>query len=344
MGSRKVSLDILRIIATLQVLSYHCFIYPLQESTCYELPFFTEILFSLMTSCNVHFILSSSYVASTSIFTFSKKIPIIFTSFFYSIFSFFLSIEFFKNTKFKYKSLLFYLFPIANYVFWYIGPFLLSSMICSMIYPTIQKRAQKFHFVYMLVIYSLYSLQFIGIFNKIGLSAWGYSSFLVISLFACFFKFHEPNIKLSYAFLIFLIMWIHQYYIYCHEPGSLPSFIRVFWVRGLLHPPAILFGIASFIIVIKIDIKTKYDNYFKIFAELSLPIYKLHFHPLNQQLWIEPLTKYQNQLDMYWKYNLIAILKIFIVCGFIEIIHKKISELLLYKREYYNMLIDNLNF
>ena len=255
-----------------------------------------------------------------------KKIPIIFTTFFYSVFSYFLSIGFFKNTEFNFRSLFYYLYPIGNHVFWYIGPFLLSSMICAMIYPTIQKRAKKFHFVYMLVIYSLYSLQFVGKFHLIGLGAWGYSSFLVISLFACYLKFHEPNIKLSNAFLIFL-MWIHQYYIYCHEPHSLPYFIRVFWVRGLLHPPAILFGIASFILAIKIDIKTKYDNYFKIFAEFSLPIYMLHFHPLNQELWIEPLRKYKSQLDIYWKYNFIAILKIFIVCGFIEIIHKKMSEL-----------------
>ena len=217
-------------------------------------------------------------------------------------------------------------------------------MICSMIYPTLQKRTQKFHFIFIIIIFFLYSIQFVGYYNKLGLNAWTYSSFLVISLFASFLRFHEPNIKLSYAFFIFFIKWIHQYYIYCHQTNSIHWYIRVFWIRGLLHPPAILFGITSFIVVLKINIKTKYDGYFKFLAEFSLPIYMLHFHPLNKHVWIEALMKYQNQLDIYWKYNLIVIVKIFIVSGFIEIIHKKMSELLLYKRKFFHIVIDNLNF
>ena len=142
-----------------------------------------------------------------------KKVPIILTTLFYSLFSYFLSIEFFKRSIYRYNSLILYLFPIANYVFWYIGPYLLSSMICSMIYPTLQKRTQKFHFIFMLIIFFLYSTQFVGYYNKLGLNAWTYSSFLVISFFASFLRFHEPNIKLSYAFFIFFIKWIHQYYI-----------------------------------------------------------------------------------------------------------------------------------
>ena len=135
-------------------------------------------------------------------------------------------------------------------------------------------------------------------------------------------------------------MWAHQYYIYCHQTDSLHWYVKLFWVRGLIHPPSILFGITSFIAALKINIQTKYDNIFKILAELSLPIYMLHFHPLNQRIWIEPLKKYQNQLDIYWKYDLFAVLKIFIVSGIIEKVHKTTSEILLYKREYFNILIN----
>ena len=64
MVQRKVSFDILRIIATLQVLSYHCYLYPLTPPICNKLPFITEVFFSLMTTCDVHFILLSSYLTS----------------------------------------------------------------------------------------------------------------------------------------------------------------------------------------------------------------------------------------------------------------------------------------
>ena len=343
MVQRKVSIDILRIIATCQVISRHCFEYPLKLSTCFKLPFVSECFFSLMTTCNVHFMLISSYLASKSRFFFTKQIPIIFTNVFYSLFSYFLSIVFFKCSQYKYDLFIIYLFPIANTIYWYIGPFLLSSMICSMIYPTFKQHTSKYQFTFTFIIFLLYSIQFVGYYTNLGLDAWKFSSFHVVSLFSSIIRFNDINIKLSIAIIIFFLMWIHQYYIYSHQTDSLHWYIRIFWIRGLLHPSTILFGITSFIVALKINFQTKYANFLKILAELSLPIYMIHFHPLNKHIWIKPLMKYQNQLDIYWKYNFISVFKIFIVSGLIEIIHKKISELILYKREYFNNIIQYFN-
>ena len=338
MQRRKTSLDILRIFATCQVISHHCFEYPLGIQTCYKLPLISELIFSLMASCNIHFMLISSYLASTSKYYFSKQFPVILTTIFYSVFSYFLSIAFFKCNNYDYNSFLIYLFPIANSQYWYIGPFLLSSLLCSTIYPTLQKQNKNFHFLFMIIITFLYCMQFVSYYNQLGLNSYKYSSFLVVSLIGSFIRYYEPKVSVKFALFIFILMYAYQYYIYCHKTESIHWYVKIFWVRGLLHPSSILFGISSFILALKINIQTKYDKYFKILAELSLPIYIIHFHTLNKHLWIELLKQHKCQLNMYWKYNLTSVIKIFAVCGILETIYKKTSDLLLYKRKYWFLL------
>ena len=185
MGKRKISLDILRIYSTFQVVSFHCYVYPLSNK-CFDLPFLSELLFSLTRSCNIHFILISSYITSTSKYNFSKQLPIIIETVFYSLFLYFISIHFFKFKTYNYDTFIYYLFPIANTVYWYTGPFLLSGLICSLIYPTIKSQTKKIHFLVMSIIFFLYSIQFVGYYTKLGLYTHTYSSFLVISIIGSF--------------------------------------------------------------------------------------------------------------------------------------------------------------
>ena len=152
MSKRKVSLDILRIYAACQVVSHHCFEYSLSLKTCYHLPLISEAIFSLMASCNIHLMLISSYLACKSKYTFSKQFPIIFSTIFHALFPYFNSIIFFKSKEYSFEVFLTFLFPIAHSIFWYTGPYLFSGLICSIIYPTLQKLNKRFHFSIIIIV------------------------------------------------------------------------------------------------------------------------------------------------------------------------------------------------
>ena len=310
MNKRKISLDLLRIYATLQVISFHCYSYPLKKE-CYNLPLITEFFYSLTTSSNVHFMLISSYLTSTSKYTFAKQLPIVFDTVFYSLFFCFIAKYFFLSLIKNYKFVV-YLFPIANSAYWYTGPFLLSGLVCSLIYPTLQKQPKKFHFSVMILIFFLYSIQFVGYYEKLGPYTHTYSTFLVVSLVGCFLRFYELKKSLSFFIFIFLFMSIYKCYTLVHETNSAHWYVRIFWLREILEPITILFGISSFLVVIKIDFETKYEKYIQKISELSFPIYLIHLHPETRFVWVNPLTEiaFEN-LDKFWKTNFVMTLKIF---------------------------------
>ena len=293
----------------------------------------SEFLFSLTTSCNIHFILISSYIASTSKYNISKQLPLIIETVFYSLFLYFASIYFFKFKKYNYETFLYYLFPVANRAYWYTGPFLLSGLICSLIYPTIKSQSKKFHFFVICIIFFLYSIQFVGYYTKLGLYTHTYSSFLVISIIGSFFRFHKPNISIFYLIIIFILIAYYKYYTLCHHTNSIHWYIRIFWLKDILQPPTILFGIASFLIAIKVNIETKIDYYIQKISELSYPIYLIHLHDEIIHLWQQPLIKLSRKnLVYYWKNNLHMSLKVYVTCALIEILRKKIFKLFLYER------------
>ena len=343
MVKRKVSLDILRIYATIQIVSFHCFAFPLKNK-CFQLPLVGEILYTLTTTCNVHFMLISSYLASTSKYTFVKQFPLIFETFSYSLFFYFTSINFFHFNKFIYDNFLFYLFPIANSVYWYTGPFLLSGLICSLIYLGLYKQTKKFHISFMIIIFFLYCMQCVGYYKNLGLTIYTYSSFLVVSMIGSYLRFYEPKISTFFLIVLFILLGIFKYYTVSHETDSPHWYIRIFLLRDILQPTTILFGISSFLIAIKITFESKYEKYIQIISELSYPIFLIHMHIENRPLWYKPLKKLSyGELHFYWKVNLIMSLKIFIVCMLMEIIRKKYFDLFVYKRRYFKIFIEWLN-
>ena len=343
MNKRKTSLDLLRIFATFQVVSFHCYAYPL-ENKCYHLPLITEFFYSLTTTCNVHFMLISSYITSTSKYTFAKQMPLILETIFYSVFSYFSSIYFFNLKTININTFLFYLLPIANSVYWYTGPYLLSGLICSLIYPTLQKHIKKFHFWVIIIIFFLYCIQFVGYYKLLGLYTRTYSTFLVISLIGCFLRFYEVKKPFSFFVIIFLFLSIFKCYTLIHETNSKHWYIRIFWLREIWQPLTMIFGISSFLFVIKIDYETKYEKYIQKISELSFPIYLIHLHPENKFLWYYPLKKYAHEeLNIYWKRNLLMTLKVYFVCSIIEVVRKEIFNTFIYNRKYYRNFCNWLN-
>ena len=139
-------------------------------------------------------------------------------------------------------------------------------------------------------------------------------------------------------------MSIYKCYTLVHETNSAHWYVRIFWLREILQPITILFGISSFLVVIKIDFETKYDKYIQKISELSFPIYLIHLHPETRFVWVNPLTEiaFEN-LDKFWKTNFVMTLKIFFVCSIIEVIRKKIFQTFLYNRNYYRNFCNWLN-
>ena len=162
-----------------------------------------------------------------------------------------------------------------------------------------------------------YEYNFFPIFNSI---CWilhkiriVYSYIFIISCYFYNWKFYSSFLVISIigSFIIFILLVSYKYYICCHHTNSIHWYIRIFWLKGILQPPTILFGIASFLIAIKVNIETKIDYYIQKISELSYPIFLIHLHYENIHLWRQPLIKLShNNLVFYWKNNLHMSLKI----------------------------------
>ena len=133
MGERNTSLDILKIIATLQVVIYH-----VSRHCGYGKPSKPAIFAFLCIfskTNNFNFMMISGFVGAKTRFLLSKVIPIILEYIIYSLFCYFCGIFFFHWTTFSAMGLINVLFPLANSLCWYILPYIIWQVIFSLIYP-----------------------------------------------------------------------------------------------------------------------------------------------------------------------------------------------------------------
>ena len=332
---RNSSFDVLRIIATFQATFYHMFHLNFDFKERYQLPFLTEILYSLTTTCDIHFSLISSYFGVNSKFSIVKYFPIIMSTFFYSLLGYFSALFFTNTKKFDHEEFLKYLFPLAYKQYWYTYPFICSQILLALIYPTLTKMEKKAHLFFAISILFMFLMPHIRLYRNDTFSPYSSAVFLTYSFFGSYFSIHKINISRIKILLFFIIMFIYNYMI---------NFTKIpydFWIfkvlqdRHLFYFPQFMFGLSTFLLFSSFELHTKYFQIFQQFAEFSLDIYMCHYNHAQFPLWENLLLPYKNDLTQFWKYVLLFGGKIYIVCALIDFVKKRIFNILIFQRNYY---------
>ena len=138
--TRHSTLDILRIYATFQVIFYHL----ANIAGNYN----RAGVSNLMALCNVitktnnyNFMMISGYIGTRSKLELSKLCPLVIEVVFFSLFlNCFVNVFFFNAAKLTWDRFKYNMFPMMHDIFWYPLPYLVSKIIFSLIYPSLEKR------------------------------------------------------------------------------------------------------------------------------------------------------------------------------------------------------------
>ena len=344
-NQRNSSFDVLRILATLYVIYMHVANFASMEFRK-KLPFFPVSIIILAKTCNFTFMLISSYFLSIKGYKFSKTIPLIVQTSSCTVFVYFTKTWWYKHEKFNFYTLWKFLTPIMHDIHWYPLPFLFTSFIFSLLYPTLKKSGKKFHKIAIICGCILY----IGTREFLFLQLeWYYtdhfSIFYLAMLFASYFKFYGLNVSWNFLFPFTIIVYFVNYYLHNYDipyPHNYFGYGNLSFNR-LMSFQSFLLSIAFFMIFSKIKIY-KFQIIFQTLSELSFGEYLIACPHITfyQKSWIKA-KKFSSHYRLFTKFSIIALIKTFIVCAFLEYTRAKIVKTLVFHRKFYLKLQDTID-
>ena len=336
MKERNSSFDILRIIATFQVIILHLYV-SLWSVNRFNKSFLTLLIFVMSESCNIHFLFLSSYFSCRSKYSLWKILPVILQTIFYSTFGFFTSVLFFKKKAFNTAMISQSLIPMGHSRYWFNYPFLLSQFVCSFIYPTLLQLEKKRLLLITVIFVLVYTLPSVGIY-ECGFKPKSIIGFMAYSFIGTYIRLYPSNYSLLIHILIYIVTVGYNYFInYNYYLHSEFRIIQLFLIRSIFYMPQIIMAVASFSVFAKLKITTKYASIIQHFAEFSLGIYMLHYTREHRFIWINAMQQYADKkyIHEYWQYALYNGLKIYIVGCIIEFTRYKLFQLLIFRRQFY---------
>ena len=169
-----------------------------------------------------------------------------------------------------------------------------------------------------------------------------FCTFYLAMLFASYFKFYGVNFSWGILILITITIYYVNYYLQNYKityPRNYFGYGNISCLR-LMSFQSFLLSVSFFMIFSKIKIY-KCQKFLRALSELSFGEYLIATPDTTfyQKSWIISRNNSGNYY-LYTKYSIIALIKTFIVCAFIEYIRSKIVKLIVFNRKYFVYLQD----
>ena len=345
MGERQTSLDILKIYATLQVVMFH-----ISEPFGFHKPstsnMFVFVCVFFITS-NLHFMLISGYIGTRTRFAFSKLIPIILQTLFYSLFFYYVAIFFIQNATYSKWELVSLIFPLANAKYWYAFPYMIWEVLFSVLYPILSKLDTRYYKTICFIFLWVHVLPWVGFYKFVGLDAnQSIGSFMAMGLISSYFAYHYTEVSKFKLIILYIILFIYNFLVhqkpeyFITEWRLLKLFGDVHWMRL----PAIMFAMTSFYIAISIKGQFKYHSVIQAIAQCSLGVFMFHCTSYIMRYWGVIMRSRMARYGPDYIFVLCYSTKLFIVGVLIETVRQHLFNVLIFKRDYYCVITQYVDY
>ena len=336
--ARQSSLDILRIIATFNVVWVHCSIF-YRYSSLKKLPFFTIVTYIFSKTCNYLFMLISGYIGCFGTFRISHIFNLALETIFGSltvgvvIQCFFLS--FISDSSIRWSSIL---MPMAHNRYWYPAPFIFTQLLFYFIFPSAKQTPTLKYVKYSLIIIFLLFIQRYGFYKDVGLGSTRYNitSFIIAFLSGPLINKFKDKID-KYSILIFIVCFIYNYIIHYFAFPKMNIIISMFLECNLFEIPSFLLSVSMLLLSLNIKSNIPYGNILQTIAELSYGIYLLGLGAHMGYYWNIRML-YINDMRKFTHVVFLLSIKSFICLGIIALVQSKFLKLLIYRRSYYSTI------
>ena len=352
---RQTSLDVLRIIATFEVVWIHCIFFA-SEHYKKKLPFPTILSYIFTKTCNFLFMLISGYVGMSVPFRISHVLSLIIETeailVFIAVFVHGFFYRFLDVSSIDWFDLL---TSIAHNRYWYTAPFLFTQLVFYFIFPTIQKTPLKKYSKYSILILLLLIFQQYK-YYKIGLNTDRYdiTSFMMAYFMCPIIKklndSHNERFSLTslyhrrvyriykyFPFLFFIFSVIYNYYISYYTFPSTYWFEKELFNTDLFEFPSLMLSASMLAVAVSLNIN-KYTQLFRGIAELSYGIYLFGLGPHMDPSW-NIRRRYRRSTPEFVKFTFMLSLKTMVCLGSIVFIINRMLKLFIFRRGYYTSFI-----
>ena len=271
--ARQSSLDILRIIATFNVIWVHCSIF-YKYAHLKKQPAFTIITYIFSKTCNYLFMLISGYIGCFVSFRISHVLNIVVETIIGGIIVVYIQCFFLGIVKYSSIQWLYILTPLAHNQYWYPSPFIFTQLLFYFIFPSALKTSAFKYPKYILIILFLLFMRIFNCYRSIGLSPIKYNiSSFIIAFLLCPLVYHWKNKVKKYALIIFLVCFIYNYIIHYFKFPYMNPLLSIFCQYNLFEIPSLLLSISMLLVSLSIKHNFKQWRILQNIAELSYSIY-----------------------------------------------------------------------
>lgn len=334
--NRNISLDILRIISMIMIISLHYLnhgqvLEKLDFGTLnYNISYFIKSLCIVAVNC---YILISSYFLIDKNFNIKRIIKIGLEVIIYSILIYFILVI--TNViDFNKVDLIKSIFPITTGSYWFVSSyivFLFLSLFLNKLIKAINKREHQLLLMILFIFNSV--LSFVPGFSFMGVnSGYGVVWFVNLYLIAAYIKnnFKDWNIKnyLNYYFLGTILLMLSIYVLYFIKTIFNSQSLSEIYMVFNYNSPFVLFSsitLFCYFLNIKKEFSTNVKKLISFFATSTFSVYLIHDNShVRSILWSDILNigKYVNS-NYIWIHFACSVLLVFILCILIDKIMKK---------------------
>ena len=159
--------------------------------------------------------LISGYVGAKSRFLFSKIIPLVLASSFYSLLEHFSAIFFFKRATFSKWELFYAFFPLAKQRYWYNTPFLAWLFLSSFVYPSFEKITSRYYFVTCIVVLLMYCLPMAGYYTFTSLHRqMSIGPFMCMGIIGSYVRLYYKGIGNGKLIILYILLFYYNFLVH----------------------------------------------------------------------------------------------------------------------------------
>ena len=333
---RQSSLDILRIIATFNVIWIHCTIF-YKYHYVKHLPPGLLISNIFSKTCNFLFMLISGYIGLSIKFKLSNILNLIIETIIYSLSVVFIQCFFFNLINYSSINWLIILTPLAHNKYWYPVPFLFAQLLFFFISPSIRQTPINKYIKFCSILVFILFTQKYHLYS-VGLDSTRYNiTPFLITFFICPLIQYWKDELGKYAIQLFLLGILYNFIIHNYEFLISNSIFKIFFDTNLFEMPSLLLSITMLNIAINLKKDIHFSKLIQKIAETSYGIYICGIGTHVNFCW-RIRANYEKNLILFSKITFLLSIKTFFCLFFIVYTENKLSQLIIYRRSFYSKI------